>query len=312
VEPWLVTVIGFAAAFALVPAVDALLLAPMQRARVIHRRLVVDAQADAPAPRRLSRHADDVSWLARAGAPGLFVLQAGIRPDGPLARKLLGVGAPAAAAVLAGLAVVDPAWALIALAAALTSTVLALRQLRRRRLDRFGRALPDVIDIIVRDLRAGLPLAKALGSVGRLVPGAIGAEFEIVASEVAYGADIAEAFGRLSARVGHAEIDLMLAALQIGFQTGGDLTPILTKLSATIRKRLHLRRKLHALSAEMRLSAHILTALPVVVFALINLFSPLYYSEVWHLDIVWMVLLGCAVAMVAGNLVVRRLIDRQF
>lgn len=311
-EPWLLTVMAFAAAFALVPAVDALILVPMQRMKLIRRRLVLDAAADAPARHLLRRHADDSSWLARAGAPGLFVLQAGFRPEGQLAQKLLGFAAPALTAALVAMAVVDPGWALVAVIAAIALIILALRQLRRRRLDRFGRALPDVIDVIVRDLRAGLPLAKALGSVARIFPNAIGTEFETVASEVAHGADIAGAFGRLSARVGHPELDLLLAALQIGFQTGGDLTPILTKLSTTIRKRLHLQQKLHALSAEMRLSAHILTALPVVVFVLINLLSPGYYGEVWHLDTVWTVLIGCAVALVIGNLVVRRMIDRQF
>ena len=138
----------------------------------------------------------------------------------------------------------------------LRAAVLVLQYLRGRRQKKFGAQFPDAIDIIVRSLRAGHPVPIAITMVAREMPDPIGSEFGIVTDEITYGADLETAMRNLYFRVGTDDLPLFVTAVAIQGSTGGNLGEILENLSAVIRQRFKMRRKIRALAAEGRASAH--------------------------------------------------------
>ncbi len=186
---------------------------------------------------------------------------------------------------------------------------LTLRIMRSRRQKKFGAQFPDAIDIIVRSLRAGHPVPIAVSMVARELPDPIGSEFGLVGDEITYGADLETAMRNLYSRVGQDDLPLFVTAVAIQASTGGNLGEILDNLSAVIRSRFKMRRKVKALAAEGRASALILSSLPIVLFGAIQLSSPDFYGSVWQYDITKTVL-GMAVGwMLTGNFVMYRMVN---
>ncbi len=187
--------------------------------------------------------------------------------------------------------------------------LMVLRIKRGRRHKAFGEQFPDSIDIIVRSLKAGHPVPVAISMVAREMPDPIGSEFGMVSDEVAYGADLESAMRNLYFRVGQDDLPLFVTAFAIQGSTGGNLSEILQNLSAIIRLRFKMRRKVKALAAEGKYSAIILSGLPIAMFTILQTMTPSFYGEVWHVDFT-KVVLGCAAAwMLTGNYIMYRLVN---
>jgi len=187
--------------------------------------------------------------------------------------------------------------------------VLVLKYLRRRRQKKFGAQFPDAIDIIVRSLRAGHPVPIAVTMVAREMADPIGSEFGIVVDEITYGADLETAMRNLFFRVGTDDLPLFVTAIAIQGSTGGNLGEILENLSAVIRQRFKMRRKIRALAAEARASAMILSSLPFAMFAIINFVTPEFYASVWHFDLTKVALGIAAGWMGIGNVIMFRMVN---
>jgi tight adherence protein B len=184
-----------------------------------------------------------------------------------------------------------------------------LRMLRGGRQKRFGAQFPDAIDIIVRSLRAGHPVPIAVNMVAREMPDPIGSEFGLVADEITYGADLETAMRNLFSRVGQDDLPLFVTAVAIQGSTGGNLGEILENLSAVIRQRFKMRRKVKALAAEGRASALILSSLPILMFGVVQLAAPDFYGSVWQFEIT-KVILGLAICwMLVGNFAMYKLVN---
>jgi tight adherence protein B len=196
-----------------------------------------------------------------------------------------------------------------ALVAGLPGPYFGLHMLRSRRQKKFGAQFPDAIDIIVRSLRAGHPVPIAVTMVAREMPDPIGSEFGIVADEITYGADLETAMRNLYFRVGQDDLPLFVTAVAIQGSTGGNLGEILENLSSVIRQRFKMRRKIKALASEGKMSALLLSALPVGVFFLIQMVSPDFYAGVWKYDLTKIGLAGAGAWMVIGNLIMYRMVN---
>jgi tight adherence protein B len=238
-----------------------------------------------------------------------LILQSGLTIGLP---RLAAFSAIAAVGLFVALAVLRDslteaaAWTLIA---AVVAPYVGLRLLRARRQKKFGMQFPDAIDIIVRSLRAGHPVPIAVSMVAREMPDPIGTEFGILADEVTYGADLETAMRNLYFRVGQDDLPLFVTAVAIQGSTGGNLGEILQNLSTVIRQRFKMRRKVRALAAEGRLSALMLSSLPIGVFFVIHFISPEFYGSVWQYDLTKMMLGGAIFWMLLGNLVMYRLVN---
>ena len=187
--------------------------------------------------------------------------------------------------------------------------ILVLRFLRKRRQKKFGAQFPDGIDIIVRSLRAGHPVPVAITMVAREMPDPIGSEFGIVTDEITYGADLETAMRNLFFRVGTDDLPLFVTAVAIQSSTGGNLGEILENLSAVIRDRFKMRRKIRALAAEGRASALILSSLPIGMFAIVQFVTPEFYASVWNFDLTKIALAAAAGWMGIGNFIMYRLVN---
>ncbi len=190
--------------------------------------------------------------------------------------------------------------------------LLALRMLRSRRCKRFGNQLPEAIELIVRSLKAGHPVPVAIGLVGREMEDPIGSEFGMVADEVTYGSDLVSALRKMQTRVGQEDLPLFLTAVSIQATSGGNLREILQSLSDVIRQRIKMRRKIRAISAEGRISAYVLTAMPIMLMIAIQFISPDYYGEVWGERLTHVGLICAAGWLVMGNLLMKKMISFRF
>ncbi|CAA9364565.1 MAG: Flp pilus assembly protein TadB [uncultured Microvirga sp.] len=241
-----------------------------------------------------------------------LIVQSGVKADptrGALA--VIGLGFSVFAAVFFWR---DSALTAVAagIAAAAVLPLAALAFLRKRRRGAFGAQFPEAIDIIVRSLRAGHPIPIAISMVGRELPDPVGTEFGIVADEISYGADLEGAMRGMMARTGQEDLPLFVTSVAIQASTGGNLGQILENLSKVIRERFKTRRKIRGLSAEGRVSAMILNAVPFTVFGLINLTAPDFYGEAWDHPITPWFFAGALGWMFIGNLIMRRMINFRF
>jgi tight adherence protein B len=201
----------------------------------------------------------------------------------------------------------------IAIAAALFCGLvlpfIVLKFLRGRRQKKFSAQFPDAIDIIVRSLRAGHPVPIAINMVARELRDPIGSEFGTVTDEITYGADLETAMRNLFFRVGTDDLPLFVTAVAIQGSTGGNLGEILQNLSAVIRQRFKMRRKIRALAAEGRASALILSSLPIGMFGVIIFLVPSFYASVWDQSLTKIVLALAACWMGIGNFIMYRLVN---
>jgi tight adherence protein B len=187
--------------------------------------------------------------------------------------------------------------------------LFVLKMLRGRRHKKFGAQFPDAIDIIVRSLRAGHPVPVAVSMVSREMPDPIGSEFGVAVDEITYGADLETAMRNLYFRVGQDDLPLFVTAVAIQGATGGNLGEILNNLSNVIRLRFKMRRKVKALASEGRMSALILSSLPILLFVIMQVTSPDFYSSVWPYDLTKMGLGAAAGWMMIGNFVMYRMVS---
>jgi tight adherence protein B len=203
-----------------------------------------------------------------------------------------------------------------AIAAAVPSALLLLflffRSVRQRRIARFAELLPDSIDVIVRAVRVGYPLPLALDLVAREMPDPVGAEFRAASEEIAFGQDVRTAVENLYRRVGQEDLLFLIVAINVQVQTGGNLAEILSRLSRLIRQRARLRLKISALSAEGRVSALVLSAMPFILFGGISLISPGYFAEVRDHPLVAPALIYAGISLMVGNIIMYRMVNFKF
>jgi tight adherence protein B len=185
----------------------------------------------------------------------------------------------------------------------------ALAIMRGRRHKRFGAQFPDALDIIVRSLRAGHPVPIAISMVAREMADPVGTEFGLASDEITYGTDLETAMRNLYFRVGQQDLPLFVTAVAIQASTGGRLSEILESLSGVIRTRFKLRRKVKALAAEGKFSAIFLSAVPIVLFMIINTVAPDFYTSVWHHEVTKIGLGLAGGWMLVGNLFMYKLVN---
>jgi len=162
--------------------------------------------------------------------------------------------------------------------AVLPLMVLQIKATRTRK--RMQEQFPVALDVFVRGLRAGHPIAAALELLTVEMPDPIGSQFGIVVDEVTYGADLRDALQNMADRWGLADMRMFVVSLAVQNETGGNLAEILENLSTVIRERASMMMKVRALSSEGRMTAIMLTALPIFAFVFLFIFNPAFYLEV--------------------------------
>lgn len=284
----------------------------------INRRLRLSGSGDDPRKvlRKLRREDQGAMSLALARLlPGLERAVAQSGSDIPLLRLIAVVAAIFAVIVsLMRLAtpISLPLAVVVAAAVAAGLPFLVFYMKRRRRLKRFAAQFPEALDLIVRSVLAGHPISSSFALVAKELPDPMGSEFGVVLDEMTYGLDMDEALENLFRRVPHTDLHFFTMAVEIQHGTGGNLAEVLANLSKVIRDRFRMFAKIRAVSSEGRLSAVVISAMPLVVFAIVNLLSPDYFSGV--LDDPWFYpAIGIGVAlMLVGQIIIWKMVNFRF
>jgi tight adherence protein B len=187
-----------------------------------------------------------------------------------------------------------------------------LNFLKKRRQRKFIEGFPDAIDVIVRGIKAGLPLHESLKVISAETPEPLKTEFRTVVETQSVGISIGEACIRLYDRMPVAEANFFGIVVSIQQKSGGNLSEALSNLGKVLRDRKKMKAKIQAMSMEAKASAAIIAALPLAVMILIYLTSPQYIELLWTHPVGRMMLVGSAMWMSMGVLVMRKMINFDF
>ncbi len=187
-----------------------------------------------------------------------------------------------------------------------------LNQIRNRRLDKISALLPDALDLMARGLRVGHPLNTSIAAVAEEMPDPVGTEFGVVADQITFGDDLVDAFAEFAARIDLEDVNYLAASIAIQHGTGGDLAKIIDTLSGTIRSRMSLRRRIKAISAEGRLTAYFLSALPFIILLVNWMTNPQYYLGIKDDPLFIPMFATITIFVVLNAVILRRLIQIRY
>lgn len=178
----------------------------------------------------------------------------------------------------------------------------------RKRVERIERQFPEALDLMGRAMRAGHAFPTAVKMVGDEMAAPLGHDFRLLFDEMNYGVPTNDALLHLAERVPVPDVSYFVVAVMIQRESGGNLAELLDKISAIVRARLTLLGEIRTLSAEGRLSAIILTALPFGVALVVNLVNPGFMAVLWTDPVGLRVVGGALFLMLLGILWMRKII----
>lgn len=180
---------------------------------------------------------------------------------------------------------------------------------RNRRFKHFAKEFPNAVDVIVRGIKAGLPLVDCLKIIATEAQEPVKGEFKVLVQDQTLGMPLDEAVQRLPERVPLAEASFFAIVIAIQSRTGGSLSEALGNLSKVLRERKKMQAKVKAMSAEAKASGGIIGSLPVIVCTLVYLTSPSYIGILFETFTGNVVLAASGLWMLIGVLVMKKMIN---
>jgi tight adherence protein B len=191
-----------------------------------------------------------------------------------------------------------------------------LRRRQKKRIQAFGAQLPDTITLLANSLRAGSSFLQGIELVTRESQPPISEEFERVVREMSLGVALQPALNNLSRRVASEDVELMVTAINIQSQVGGNLATVLDSIAFTIRERVRIIGEINTLTAMQRYSGYVITLLPVGLGGILFLISPTYIGrmlnptpEIIGLPMGIVLFIIGFISMGIGYLLIRRIVD---
>lgn len=187
-----------------------------------------------------------------------------------------------------------------------------LGYLKKRREKAFLKALPDAVDVIVRGIKAGLPLFESIKVVAADSPEPLKSEFNAIIETQTIGMPLGEACTRLYERMPLPEANFFGIVIAIQQKSGGNLSEALGNLSKVLRDRKKMAEKIQAMSTEAKASAGIIGSLPPIVMLMVWISTPDYISLLWTQQLGQFMLACCVGWMTIGILVMKKMINFDF
>jgi tight adherence protein B len=176
------------------------------------------------------------------------------------------------------------------------------------RLKAFNDQLADTIALMGNSLRSGLSLVQSMEMISREAEQPISDEFQRVVREIGLGVGPQDALLHLVRRVNSDDLELLVTAILVQFEIGGNLSRILDSIASTIRERVKLMGEIRTMSAQGRMAGYVLSGLPVAIGGLLMLIAPSYMGALFTPG-PWLVLpVGAFMGVVMGSLVIRKLV----
>jgi tight adherence protein B len=178
-----------------------------------------------------------------------------------------------------------------------------------RRIKNFTANFPDAIELLVRGLKSGLPVAETLSVVATEVPGPVGEEFKMVTEKIKIGKSMEESLQETADRLGTAEFQFFVITLAIQRETGGNLAETLANLADVLRKRAQMKLKIRAMSSESKASAYIVGSLPFFVFGMVWMVNQEYLAGFFYEPRLMIAGLGGALWMSMGVFIMAKMVS---
>lgn len=187
--------------------------------------------------------------------------------------------------------------------------IFYLRQRESRRRQRFTEQLPDILSLLVGSLRAGHGLNQALERVAAQVPPPAAVEFGRLIRAISLGISVQQGLNDMARRVGSDDLDLIVTAMNVQFEMGGNLAQTLDTIGDTIRDRIRIKREIQVMTSQQRLSGIILIAIPPALVLIMSVINPDYMRRLFDPGLT-RILLGVAIlSQMLGLLIMRRILD---
>ena len=179
---------------------------------------------------------------------------------------------------------------------------------RTKRFNKFEQGLPETLDLMVSALRAGHSFISALDLAASESPDPIGRELRICFDEQNYGLDLKTAMSNLTTRVPLQDLKIVITAILIQRESGGNLAEVFDKAAYVIRERFRLKREVRVYTAQGRLTGWILSFLPIVLGIGLYLINPANMSLLWTRPIGLKLLYLSGVMTIIGSLIIRKIV----
>lgn len=179
-----------------------------------------------------------------------------------------------------------------------------------KRLREFETQLPDTLGLWVNGLRSGYSVLQAIEAISQDAPEPTKTEFERVVKEVQIGIDMDDAFGHLLERIESEDLDLVVTAVSIQRDTGGNLAEILEVISHTIRERIKLKGEIRVLTSQGRYTGYLISGLPIALTLLLQVISPGFMNPMFESRECGWPMLGVGLALIGiGSVAIARIVD---
>ncbi len=184
-----------------------------------------------------------------------------------------------------------------------------LRWRQQRRINAFNNHLAAAIAQLANALRAGYSLMQGMDNLAREMPPPISTEFERVVREMALGLTLEQALNNLLERVPSDDLDMMITAINIQAEVGGNLAEILDVLAYTIRERVRIQGEIRVLTAQQMLAGYVLTLLPIFLGLVLFMMNREYMATLYETTCGWIMLGTAAFLIVSGFLAIRKIVQ---
>ena len=182
-------------------------------------------------------------------------------------------------------------------------------RLRGRRLKAFNSQLGDTINLLVNSLRAGYSIMQAMEAVSNEMGPPIATEFGRVVQEQQLGLGMEQTLANMLRRIPSDDLDLMITAINVQREVGGNLAEVLDSISYTIRERIRIKGEIRALTAQSRWSGYMISAVPVVLAVVVYLINPGFMSLLFTERCGWLMIGVAVVGIIAGYIVISKVVN---
>lgn len=211
--------------------------------------------------------------------------------------------------VIFALATRNPVTGLLALLLFLAADFVFVQRRITKRLDNFQRQLADCLSLVANSLRAGFSFLQTMEIISREMEPPMSTEFERVMRDTTLGKSLDDALHDMDDRVGSADFSLVVTAVLIQQQVGGNLATILDTIRQTISERIRIRREVNTLTAQGKMSGIVLACIPVALGLFFYVSSPEYLEPLLTTDIGRIAIIGAVFLVIVGFAIIRKIVD---
>lgn len=198
---------------------------------------------------------------------------------------------------------------LVAMLAGFQVPLIYIRRIKKKRSNKLGDQLPDALNIISNGLRAGLSFVQAIMIAGKEMDAPIADDFKKIIRDNLLGKELEDSLTEFAEKEDNENVEMLVSAILIQRQVGGNLSEILDNISTTIRDRIKLRGDIKTMTAQSKMSAGIIAAIPAMIILALNVLNK-GFMEPLFTTFIGNIILGIAIAMqVTGILVIIKLLN---